>query len=162
MKQITFSRIFLFLPFLLLFGCSSGKQAVAFTKELEDAITTDNWVFFAQQSNPQFNNNRSLDAGYEVRCGKGKLQSYLPYYGRSYSGTGAYANQSPLDFKTDAFTVTKERGRRNSWVLVIRPEGVSDIREYRMTVFSNGSASLDIQMNTRSPMNFTGRLEVGR
>ncbi len=131
-------------------------------KELEEAIAADSWLFIADQANPQLGGNRGLDAGYEVKCSKEKLQSNLPYYGRSFSGTSAYTNQSPLDFRTGEFTITKEKGKKNSWVLIIRPAGVPDVREYRMIVFNNGTASLDVQLNNRTPMSFRGRLEISQ
>ncbi len=162
MRKIIISMGMLFFTFTL-FSCSSGKQAVVMNTELEQAIAADNWKFIAEQSTPQFGGNRGgLDAGYEVKCSKDKLQSNLPYYGQSFSGGGAYTNQGPLDFKTGEFTITKEKGKKNSWILNIRPGGVPDVREYRLTVFNNGTASLDVQLNNRTPMSFRGRLEISQ
>ena len=148
---------------LFLLSCSTGKQVGVMNQALEEAIATDSWLFIAEQSTPQFGGNRGgLDAGYEVKCSKDVLQSILPYYGRSFSGGGAYTNQGPLDFKTGEFTITKEKGKKNSWILVIRPASIPDVREYRLTVFSNGTASLDVQLNNRTPMSFRGRLEISQ
>jgi Domain of unknown function (DUF4251) len=163
MKKVKVSQGMLFFLSFLLFSCTTGKQAAVMNPELENAIAADSWKFIAEQSTPQFSGNRGgLDAGYEVKCSKEMLQSNLPYYGRSFSGGGAYTNQGPLDFKTGDFTITKERGKKNSWVLLIRPASIADVREYRMTVFSNGTASLDVQLNNRTPMSYRGRLEAGR
>ncbi len=146
---------------LFLLSCSTGKQVGVMNPALEEAIATDSWLFIAEQSTPQFGGNRGgLDAGYEVKCSKDVLQSILPYYGRSFSGGGAYTNQGPLDFKTGEFTITKEKGKKNSWILVIRPASIPDVREYRLTVFNNGTASLDVQLNNRTPMSFRGHLEI--
>lgn len=129
-------------------------------QELEKALTSDNWLFTAQQSNPQPPANRGLDAGYELKCEKGKLQSYLPYFGRSFSGTAAYTNQNPLDFTTTEFTVQRNNGKKGSKVLLIRPGSVKEILEYRLTVFSNGRSTLDVTFNNRSPISFSGQLSV--
>lgn len=160
MNKSAFFPVLVF--FLSLVSCSSGKKVTGNNPELEQAIAADSWLFTADQVNPQPGGNRNLDAGYEVKCTRGKLQSYLPYYGRSYSGTGAYTNQRPLVYKTEEFTITKEKGKKNSWVIILRPAGVTEIREYRMTVFSNGTATLDVQLNTRTPISFSGRLEVSQ
>ncbi|HOZ67743.1 MAG TPA: DUF4251 domain-containing protein [Chitinophagaceae bacterium] len=161
MKKFILSKGILYFFSLLLFSCSSGKQAVVMNTELENAIVADSWKFIAEQSTPQFSGNRGgLDAGYEVRCSKERLESNLPYYGRSFSGGGAYTNQGPLDFKTGNYTITKEKGKKNSWILNIRPGGIPEVREYRLTVFSNGTASLDVQLNNRTPMSFRGRVEI--
>lgn len=162
MKKLTLSSGFLFLLSFFIYSCNSGKQVAAFNPDLEEAITSGKWIFKADQANPQSGNNRNLDAGYEVKCSKEKLVSYLPYFGRSYSGAGAYTNQSPLDFKTGDFSITKEKGKKNSWVLVIRPADVPEIREFRMIVFNNGTATLDVQFNNRTPITFSGRLEVSQ
>ncbi len=159
-KSIIFIGLFSLLA-LFHFSCSTGRQAAVMNPSLEEAIAADNWLFKAEQSTPQFGGNRGgLDAGYEVKCSKDILQSNLPYYGRSFSGGGAYTNQGPLDFKTGEFTITKEKGKKNSWVLTIRPAAIAEVREYRLTVFSNGTASLDVQLNNRTPMSFSGRLEI--
>ena len=55
---------------------------------------------------------------------------------------------------------TKEKGKKNSWILTIRPAAIAEVREYRLTVFNNGTASLDVQLNNRTPMSFSGRLEI--
>jgi Domain of unknown function (DUF4251) len=159
MKKSIVSAGYIILISFFIFSCSTGKQVAGFNPELENAIAADNWKFIAEQSTPQFSGNRGgLDAGYEVKCSKEKLESNLPYYGRSFSGGGAYTNQGPLDFKTGEFSITKEKGKKNSWILVIRPASIPDVREYRLTVFNNGTASLDVQLNNRTPMSFRGRL----
>lgn len=139
-------------------GCGTTRETSFMNQELENALTSDNWIFTAQQSNPQPPANRGLDAGYELKCEKGKLQSYLPYFGRSFSGTAAYTNQNPLDFKTTEYTIQRNNGKKGSKVLLIRPTSVKEILEYRLTVFSNGRATLDVTFNNRSPMSFSGQL----
>lgn len=158
MKKYKFALAGIWLLFLT--GCGTTKEAAFMNQELEKALVSDNWVFTAQQSNPQPPANRGLDAGYELKCEKGKLQSYLPYFGRSFSGTAAYTNQNPLDFKTTEFTVQRNNGKKGSKVLLIRPGSVKEILEYRLTVFSNGRATLDVTFNNRSPMSFSGQLSA--
>lgn len=158
MKKYKFALAGILLLFLT--GCGTTKEAAFMNQELEKALVSDNWVFTAQQSNPQPPANRGLDAGYELKCEKGKLQSYLPYFGRSFSGTAAYTNQNPLDFKTTEFTVQRNNGKKGSKVLLIRPGSVKEILEYRLTVFSNGRATLDVTFNNRSPMSFSGQLSA--
>lgn len=145
---------------LALYGCSSSRETTFMNQELEKALTSDSWLFTAQQSNPQPPANRGLDAGYELKCEQHKLQSYLPYYGRSYSGTTAYTNQNPLDFKTTEYTIQRSNGKKGSKVLLIRPGSIPEIMEYRLTVFNNGRATLDVTFNNRSPISFSGQLSV--
>ncbi len=156
MKKYMFALVAIFLT--LLTGCGTTREATFMNQELEKALTSDSWLFTAQQSNPQPPANRGLDAGYELKCDKGKLQSYLPYFGRSYSGTVAYSNQNPLDFTTTEYTIQRNNGKKGSKVLLIRPGSVKEILEYRLTVFSNGRATLDVTFNNRSPMSFSGQL----
>lgn len=147
---------------LSLYGCSSSKEATFMNQELEKALTADRWLFTAQQSNPQPPANRGLDAGYELKCESGKLQSSLPYFGRSFSGTAAYTNQNPLDFKTTEYTIQRSNGKKGSKVLLIRPGSIPEILEYRLTVFSNGRATLDVTFNNRSPISFSGQVTVSK
>ena len=156
MKKYLYALVGMSLLFFI--GCGSAREAVFVNQDLEKALASDNWLFTAQQSNPQPPANRGLDAGYELKCEQHKLQSYLPYFGRSFSGTAAYTNQNPLDFKTTEYTIQRNNGKKGSKVLLIRPTSVKEILEYRLTVFSNGRATLDVTFNNRSPMSFSGQL----
>ncbi|MBI5370959.1 MAG: DUF4251 domain-containing protein [Sphingobacteriales bacterium] len=154
---------YLLVPALLLLvqsGCAPGPKLTATKEELVQAIAADKWTFAADQADPQYGRNRSLDAGYEVKCSKEKLVVYLPYFGRAYSGAGVYSNQRPLDFTSRDFNLSKEKDNKGRWLVTIRPKDAADIAALRFTFFENGTASLDAELSSRSPVSFRGYVRV--
>ncbi len=137
-------------------SCSSGKQVTTSKEEILQAISGDNWMFTAQHANPQYGRSRNVNGVYEVKCTKDKLEVYLPYFGRSYSGGGAYTNQNPLDFKSSVFSLNKEEDKKGNRVVTIKPNDYNEVQSMVFTFYNTGNALLDVQLTNRSAISFTG------
>ncbi|MBI3137880.1 MAG: DUF4251 domain-containing protein [Sphingobacteriales bacterium] len=146
--------------FLLLPGCSPGTKNTGTNEALVQAIAGDKWVFTADQADPQYGRSRSLEAGYEVRFTGEKLLAYLPYFGRAYSGAGAYNNRNPLDFTSRVFELSKEKDKKGRWLVTLRTKDTDEVSLLRFTFFGNGSASLDVELSSRSPISFRGHVQA--
>ena len=142
-------------------GCSSTKTtgAASSNEEITQAINSDQWIFEPLTVMPQSGRSRNADPGYDVRCGKDTLLVYLPYIGRSYSGAGVNNTKGPLDFKTTDFSYSKEKGKKDEWLVTIQPKDNMDVQTLSFTLFDNGSASLSVNMKNRSPISFSGRIK---
>jgi len=91
---------------------------------------------------------------YNVSFAPENIISYLPYYGRAYSGAG-YGNDSGIKFegKPEEFTVTK--GKKNYTVKAV-VKGERDQFSLILTVSFEGSASLTVNSNSRSSISYNG------
>jgi hypothetical protein len=148
---------------ILTAGCSSSKNvAVPTPDETREAILSDNWVFVAQTALPQGGRSRVLDSRYDVRLGRDTLNSFLPYFGRSFSGAGVMGNSNPLDFRSMKFTVDRQELKKGGWRVTIRPNDVQAVQSMTADLFDNGSASMNVTLTDRTPMTFQGRVEPRR
>lgn len=128
--------------------------------DIKQAILSDQWVFVAQSASPQGGRTQFLTSRYEFRKAKDTINSYLPYYGRSYSGAGAMTNSNPLDFKSTDFTLEKEEKKKGGWRVTVKLKDVSAIRVMTFELYENGSANLNVTLNDRSPINYLGKVEA--
>lgn len=142
-------------------SCSTTKQPVevvgASEAEMAQAITSGKWIFVANQVMPQRGRSRTLTSRYTVILNNDTLTSALPYFGRAYTAPIGETT-SPLDFSSTNFTLNKNESGTGRWEINIRANDIREVQVYNFTLFTNGSAQLNVQLTNRSPVNFSGRV----
>lgn len=157
----TTAYVFNGLIFLLLAattGCSSTQQLTG-SSGIDSLLPGTRWVFEASQLNPTYGRSRFLEAGYTIKHTGEQLVVSLPYTGRSYTGMDAYAANGPLTFTTNRFTIKISEEKKQRKMLLIEVKEAGDVRDFRLLVFPDGTASLDVQFNNHSPVSFRGKLK---
>lgn len=148
---------------LVLYSCSSSKEVnQQGNTTIATAIDSSNWVFTALQVRPQTGRSGMVNGVYTVAFTPGKLNIYLPYFGRAYGNADLLSNKSPLDVIFTAFTENKEQEKTNRWRIVFKPADQKEIQSLSFVLFTNGTASLDIILTNRSPISFTGTVTAGK
>lgn len=141
------------------FSCTTSKQPVAVIgaseQETAAAIAADNWIFIANHANPQRGQSRVLSSQYSVLLKKDTLRSALPYFGRAYSAVIGEST-SVLDFRSTTFSINKKDNGKGKWEVTVKPDDYREVQSYIFTLFTNGSAQLNVQLTNRSPISFTG------
>ena len=140
-------------------GYSTGQRVSVLPMEMIPDTITDNWEFVAQQAMPQVGRSRNVTGGYTVRYSPGKLVVALPYYGRAYAGAG-YGIQNALDFITTNFSYTEEPGKKNRRTITIKPKDYSEVQSLSFTFYPSGTARLSVILTNRSPISFSGVVEI--
>lgn len=131
--------------------------------EIKRIITSNNYAFKANYVIPMSMSPRALTSDYDVRVSKGKLEVYLPYFGRAYSAPrdlndgGIKLNTTDYDYKA----VEKKKG---GWDITIKPKKttintVNDVQIMRLDVSNDGYASLQVTLGSRQPISFNGYVE---
>ena len=148
---------------LVFYSCSSSKTVnEPANTTVAAAIDSNNWVFTALQVRPQTGRSGMVNGVYTVAYTPGKLNVYLPYFGRAYGNADLLSNKSPLDFILTDFTANKEQEKTNRWRIVFKPADQKDIQSLSFVLFTNGTASVDIILTNRSPISFTGTVTAGK
>lgn len=155
MKQVIISLVCFS---LLNIACTPGNKIsnTATSAEVEMAIESGQWVFSALRATSNAGRPRQLTTDYTVVLRGDTMISYLPYFGRAYSGGAGFETKSVLDFKSVDFKLSKGVNSKKATIITIKPGDYTDVQAYTFTFFSNGRADLNVVLTSRSPISFSG------
>lgn len=124
-------------------------QEAAAVKAMIDARR---YVFKAQSVIPTGGRFRQLTSLYTVKVGKDTVEADLPYFGRAYSAP--IGTDGGIKFTSTKFDYQLKEIKKG-WQVTIKPE-TGDARQLFMTIFTDGTASLQVTSNNRQPISFNG------
>ena len=133
------------------------EQKIEKQKQTEALINSKEFVFIATTAFPQGYPSVNLASNPNfVKFSPDLVKSYMPYYGKAYSGVG-YGGDTGLKYeaKPEEFTITK--GKKNFEVKAV-VKGDNDSYTLMLTVTFEGSASLYINSHNRSPISYNGEI----
>lgn len=128
-------------------------------KQVEGLINAKEFVFVARQAMPTGYKtvNLTTNPNY-VKYHPELIESYMPYFGRAYSGVG-YGGESGLHFEGKAEEYTFTKGKKNYQVdATVKDE--KDTYRLSLTVGFEGSATLMITSNNRSAISYSGEISA--
>jgi hypothetical protein len=136
------------------------EQKIEKQKQTEAIVNAKTFVFVAKSALPQGYKTVYLNTGeYTVKFQPDYIVSYLPFYGKAYSGVG-YGGDNGMKFegKPEEFNVTKTK---KNFQLKAVVKGENDIYTLSISVSFEGSASLTVTSNNRSPISYSGDISAG-
>jgi hypothetical protein len=134
------------------------EQKLEKQKQVEEMMA-NKFVFIARTALPQGYKTVNLSTSeYTVMFQPELIISYLPFYGKAYSGIG-YGGDNGLKFegKPDEYTVTKSKKNYQVKAVV---KGENDTFSLSLSVSFGGSASLTVNSNNRSTISFNGDISA--
>lgn len=164
MKRIYFKnllKVFFFILTISFFitSCSSSKKAVTLNEsDVKNVIDSSSFTFVAERMNPLRGSTRTLTSYYDVTVKPDTLISFLPYFGRSFQAP-VYPSKSPLDFHSYNFTYKVTEKSPDQWQVFITPKDRQEIQQLMFTIFSNGTATLNIVNTNRDAISFYGHIQ---
>ncbi len=155
------------LPFFLfitiIFGNASlvNAQEPPTEKELaiKNLVDSQQYVFHAQSANPSGGRTRQLTSEYFVLVTRDTILSELPYFGRAYSANIG-SSDGGIQFTSVDFVYKAEPRKKGGWEVAINPRDVTGAKQFFMTIFENGTATLRVNSNTRQSISFNGYIEA--
>jgi hypothetical protein len=141
----------------LVMAIAVSSMALAQQKEsvIKNKIQARSYVFMAQSVSPMRGNMRQLTPEYDLRVSPDSVISWLPYFGRAYVAP-LNASEGGIKFTSTNFNYTRTARNKGGWDITIKPNDVTDVNQLFLTVFANGSASLQVISNNRDPISFSG------
>ena len=94
--------------------------------------------------------------GYSLTVEGDKINSHLPYQGRAYSVP--YGGGNVLTFEDEIDSYVEEPAESDRRVIVITTDNDEDVIEFRLTVFDNGKADLQVNCRQRESISYSGLL----
>ncbi|WP_315821222.1 DUF4251 domain-containing protein [Paraflavitalea speifideaquila] len=131
----------------------AAKRA-AKAAEVQAMIDAQRYIFKPQSANPMRGRTVQLTTEYSVKVSKDTIVSDLPYFGRAFTAPidptrgGIQFNSTKFDYKVETI--------KKGWQVTIKPTDVSDVQQFFLTIFNNGSATLQVTSNNRTPISFNG------
>ena len=128
------------------------KEAV---KEL---IVSENYKIDVNTAMPMRGRSIPLTSLYSLEIRNDSVISYLPYYGRAYSIP--YGGGNGLNFKAPLKEYNMKLDKKGNSVITFTARNPEDKFDFRVKVYSNGSTSIDVNMQNRQSISFQGELDV--
>ena len=127
---------------------------------LKNSIYSRQFKFIAETANSSGGTTRQLSAGYEIIVNKSMIEVYLPYFGKANTPATDLTNGG-FQFTSISFTYN-ESEKEKGWEIKMKPRDATDLNELNLTVFENGSASLDVISLQRDPISYSGHIESSK
>ncbi len=159
----TKKQIFMLLLALLVgiptLSAQSKKEKKEQKKEaVKKLIESENYKIDVNTAMPMHGRSIPLTSSYSLEIRNDSVISYLPYYGRAYSIP--YGGGDGLNFKAVLKEYSMEMDKKGNAVIEFIARNPEDRYEYRVKVFPNGSASIDVNMQNRQSISFQGELYI--
>ena len=159
----TKKQIFMLLLALLVdiptLSAQSKKEKKEQKKEaVKKLIESENYKIDVNTDMPMRGRSIPLTSSYSLEIRNDSVISYLPYYGRAYSIP--YGGGDGLNFKAVLKEYSMKMDKKGNAVIEFIARNPEDRYEYRVKVFPNGSASIDVNMQNRQSISFQGELYI--
>lgn len=140
-------------------SAQSKKEKQEQKKEaVKQEIVSENYKIDVNTAMPMRGRSIPLTSSYSLEIRNDSVISYLPYYGRAYNIP--YGGGNGLNFKAALKEYSTETDKKGNAVIKFIARNPEDRYEYRVKVFPNGAASIDVNMQNRQSISFQGELEV--
>lgn len=100
--------------------------------------------------------SKSVSYGYSVEVRNDSIFSYLPYFGRAYQVPYGGGKGLTFDVPIDHYQEVKMKNGSRKIDIELRNE--EDVYMYHISVFDNGSSSIDVQSRQRDPISYSGEV----
>lgn len=141
---------------ILPFAVSKAHAQIPADTIVKNCIDQKKFVFTVIFINSDIGNPKLSNGNYSLRVNQDSVVSYLPYYGRVYSGIdNSTPSPQPITFTRCDWKVQQKKG---TWIISIKPQTKSNVREWNMFVTSKGYATLTVMYKDKDPISYDGRI----
>jgi hypothetical protein len=150
--RILVLNIFL-VPVIAVAQNKDSMQAV----DIKNMVASQHYTFKAQTASPLSGRLRQLTSDYDLQVSKEKIVAYLPYFGRSYSAP-IDPSKGGIQFTSKDFDYRLTERKKGGWNVSIKTKDISEAQDMQLTIFSDGTASLQVNSANRQSISFQGYL----
>ena len=125
-------------------------------KQISKLVDSKEFVFLANRMFPQSGGAVNLTAEFDLEFHPDYIKSFLPFVGRGFSGIG-YGGDEGMRFEGKPSIYTMEKTKK-AYVIKAEVKGKNDTYSMMLSVYFEGSATLSINSNNRSPISYDGAI----
>ncbi|MBC7846109.1 MAG: DUF4251 domain-containing protein [Flavobacterium sp.] len=128
-------------------------------KQIATLVASKEFVFYPQSVSPQGARTINItDVSYTMELHPDLIKSYLPFFGRAYSGVG-YGGDNGMKFEGKPTVYTVEKTKK-SYLIKVEVRGERDSYNIMLSVYFEGNAYLSINSNNRSSISYNGNIKA--
>lgn len=125
--------------------------------EIQNLISSKNYVFVAQTALPIGSRAINLTTAYDLRVLGDTVVSELPYFGRAFVAP-MNPSEGGIRFTSTDFNYTVKDRKKGGWDIAILPKDAKDVRQMLLSVTESGYGSLQVISNNRQQISYNGYL----
>ena len=137
---------------------TAQKPPTAKEVAIKNLVDSQQYVFYAQNVTPMSGRQRFLTTDYTVSVSKDSIISDLPFFGRAYSAP-INPSDGGIKFTSTDFDYKLVPRKKGGWDISIKPKDTPNGQQFNLTVFENGTASLQATSTSRQPISFNGYIK---
>ena len=126
-------------------------------KLVRQGLETGNFTIDIDRMYPLRGSSKMV-SNYSIKVKDGVLISHLPFIGQAWRVP--YGGGHALTFDAPIVNYTVTRPRNDGYEVRIYVKTDEDEHLYRLTVFDNGRASLDVQSQNRDRISYSGQMNL--
>ena len=163
MKKYSFSAIIsaLLLALLLPAGMMAQKKDSIKAAATREMVTNQQYTFKAQTASPLAGRLRQLTTDYDLKVSKEQIVAYLPYFGRAYSAP-LDPSKGGIQFTSKDFDYKLTERKKGGWNVSIKTKDLAEAQQMELTIFSDGTASLQATSTNRQSISFNGYITTDK
>lgn len=147
-------------------GCGALRQNAAERKADEARLATTiqqqlgerHFAFVPEYMSPTRGAGRHIGGeSYSLVVDGDQVKSHLPYQGVAYNIP--YGGGKALNFEAAIGEFSELAGKSDRRVFEFTSDNGEDVVTFRLTVFDNGNANLDVRSRNREQINFRGAID---
>ena len=155
-KRLVLLLLFITASLFVLNAQSKKERRAQKEKQVKELIESSSYRIDVSTAYPQRGRTIQLYSPYSIEIRNDSVFSYLPYYGRAYSIP--YGGGQGLIFNAPLDTYRIETEKNNATKISFTTRTQEDRFDFRIKVFTNGTASIDVSMQQRQSISFAGGL----
>ncbi|HCC51870.1 MAG TPA: hypothetical protein DEQ30_07275, partial [Porphyromonadaceae bacterium] len=145
MKSYVFMTGFILSIFMM--GCSASKGLTKEEKAVKEtvlrkAIENREFMVDVERMLPMSGRSRALTSSYSLEIDGDRVKSHLPYVGRAYSVP--YGGGDGLNFESTVTDYKSSFDDKGKAVIEFQAKTPEDRYSFRLEIFPNGSASVNV------------------
>ncbi|MEO5593959.1 MAG: DUF4251 domain-containing protein [Chitinophagaceae bacterium] len=137
------------------FSLAQSKKDSLKIAAIKELIANQAYVFKAQSTTPLSGRLRQLTSEYDLQVAKDTIISHLPYFGRAYSAP-INPSDGGIQFTSKDFDYKLTDKKKGGWNVAIKFKDAKDVQQMQLSIFNNGTASLQVISNNRQSISFNG------
>ena len=137
-------------------GLTKAERDAQRVQQVVDAIEARKYTIAVDWMKPLGGMPRHVSSSYELKVDGDDVDSYLPYIGEAYRLP--YGGGKGLNFKGKINDYKMSKSTSNRLVIEFNVTNDEDTYHYRIDMFTNGKAIIDVIAHDRDAISFDGEM----